>query len=209
MANTDKLLSLGQDEITLNPAVRRVRTEAIAGTVALYLIILAAIFFIPWHKPERVTVTHPGSISAYVNVMTTTPVGTTGARPAVAKSKPAPKAPSVMPVEMRASTAASSAAQESIGSAQGGPPVRMSIGQLQLVRKVEPVYPPAMIRARQDGSVVLDAIIHPDGTIGDITVLQSLNPLFDRAAVEAVKQWQYTPLGHEGIVTVTVKFNLR
>jgi len=188
--------------------VRRIRTEAIVGTVVVYLVILAAIIFVPRHKPVRVTVAHEGAISAYVNVMTT-PVGTTGVRPAAAKPRPVPKAPSVMPVQMPASTADSSAAQEAVGSAQAGGPVRMSIGQLQLIRKVEPVYPPAMIRARQDGSVVLDAIIHTDGTIGDITILQSLNPLFDRAAIDAVKQWQYTPIGHEGIVTVTVKFSLR
>ena len=206
--DTDKLLSLGRDEITLNPAVRRVRTEAIVGTVVLYLIIFAAIIFIPWHEPERMTVSHPGSISAYVNVMTT-PVGTTGARPAAAaRPKPAARAPSVMPAEIAASTADSAPAQEAAGAAQGGGPVRMSIGQLQLIKKVEPIYPPLMIRARQDGSVVLDAVIHTDGTIGDITILQSLNPLFDRAAINAVKQWQYTPIGHEGIVTVTVKFTL-
>jgi protein TonB len=85
----------------------------------------------------------------------------------------------------------------------------MSIGQLQLIKRVEPIYPPLMLVAKQQGTVVLDAIIHPDGTIGDIRILQSLSPLFDRAAIAAVKQWQYTPLPYEGIVTVTVKFTLR
>jgi TonB family protein len=80
---------------------------------------------------------------------------------------------------------------------------------VQLIKKVEPVYPPLMITSRQDGTVVLDAIINPDGTIGDITVLQSLNALFDRAAVNAVRQWRYSPIGFQAVVTVTVKFNLR
>jgi TonB family protein len=207
MADTDKLLSLGRDEITLNPAVRRTRTEAIAATVVVYLIIFAAIIFIPWHKPERMTVSHPGSISAYVNV-TSVPAGAAASPRPVAKPRPIPRAPVEAPTTMAASTAALPGADQAVGT-QGTGPTRMSVGQLQLINKVDPIYPPAMIRARQDGSVVLDAIIHPDGTIGDITVLQSLNPLFDRAAIAAVKQWQYTPIGHEAIVTVTVKFTLR
>ena len=183
------------------------RAAAIGVAIAAHVLVLGILIYMPRHKPVRMTVAHEGGISAYVNVAM--PVGTTGVRPAAPRPKPAPKAPSVMPADITPSTADASAAQEAAGSAQGGPPVRMSIGQLQLIRKVEPVYPPAMIRARQDGSVVLDAIIHTDGTIGEITILQSLNPLFDRAAIDAVKQWQYTPIGHEGVVTVTVKFNLR
>ena len=86
----------------------------------------------------------------------------------------------------------------------------MSIGQLQLIKKVEPIYPALMLAAKQQGTVVLDAIIHPDGTIGDIRILQPLSPLFDRAAIAAVKQWQYTPLVLNGIPTpfvLTVTFN--
>ena len=55
---------------------------------------------------------------------------------------------------------------------------------------------------------MLDAVIHRDGTIGEITVLQSSNPAFERAAIEAVKQWRYTPLPHEGVVTVTRNFTV-
>jgi TonB family protein len=56
---------------------------------------------------------------------------------------------------------------------------------------------------------VLDATIHPDGTIGDVTVLQSLGSLFDRAAMNAVKQWRYSPPGFEAVLTVTVIFSIR
>jgi protein TonB len=110
---------------------------------------------------------------------------------------------------MPASIAEAPASAQDAGGAQGGGPVRMSIGQLQLIKRVEPVYPPLMLAAKQQGTVVLDAIIHPDGTIGDIRVLQPLSPLFDRTAIAAVKQWQYSAIGYEGIVTVTVKFMLR
>jgi TonB family protein len=188
--------------------VRRVRTEAIAGTVALYLIILAAIIFIPWHKPVRVTVDHPGSISAFVNVASLPAGAATTPRPA-ARPRPAPKAPVEAPTTMAASTAEMPGEQAQAVGTQGSGPTRLSLGQVQLIKRVEPIYPPLMISARRDGTVVLDAIINSDGTIGDITVLQSLNSLFDRAAVDAVRQWRYSPIGFQAIVTVTVKFTLR
>jgi TonB family protein len=56
--------------------------------------------------------------------------------------------------------------------------------------------------------VVLDAIIHRDGTIGDVTVLRSTNEAFAQAAIAAVKRWRYTPIPDEGIVTVTVNFTI-
>ncbi len=88
-------------------------------------------------------------------------------------------------------------------------PVRLgSGGNLTLLKKVAPIYPSVMQSARMTGQVVLDAVIHADGSIGDVTVLKSTNDLFARAAIDAVKQWRYTPLPYEGIVTVTVNFTL-
>jgi len=77
-----------------------------------------------------------------------------------------------------------------------------------LVRRVQPVYPAVMQSARVTGQVVLDAIINPDGTIGDITVLKSTNEAFAQSAIQAVKQWRYTAIGFQGILTVTVNFTL-
>jgi len=70
------------------------------------------------------------------------------------------------------------------------------------------MYPPVMQSARVTGHVVLDAIIHADGTIGDVTVLQSTNEAFSRSAIDAVKRWKYAPIGFEAILTVTVNFTL-
>jgi TonB family protein len=66
-----------------------------------------------------------------------------------------------------------------------------------------------MRTARLEGTVVLDAVIHRDGTIGDITVVKSSASAFERAAIDAVKQWRYTPLPYEGILTVTLNFTMR
>jgi TonB family protein len=92
---------------------------------------------------------------------------------------------------------------------QSSGPVRLGNGgTLTLLKKVPPIYPSGMQSARVSGVVVLDAVIHSNGTIGDITVLRSTNALFAQAAIEAVKKWRYTPLPYEGIVTVTVNFTL-
>jgi TonB family protein len=91
----------------------------------------------------------------------------------------------------------------------GSGPVRIgSGGQLTLIKRVQPIYPTLMQSARMTGQVVLDAIIHPDGTIGDITVLRSTNDAFAQSAIAAVKQWRYSAPGFEGILTVSVNFTL-
>jgi protein TonB len=53
----------------------------------------------------------------------------------------------------------------------------------------------------------------PAGTIENLRVLRS-HPLLERAAVEAVKQWRYTPTRLNGvpvpiIMTVTVNFTIQ
>jgi TonB family protein len=105
--------------------------------------------------------------------------------------------------------AAGSAGVAGAGQAGSGP-VRLegAGGNITLIRRVEPVYPGVMQAARMPGHVLLDAIINPDGTIGDVKVLSSTNAAFAQSAMAAVKQWRYTPLGYQGILTVNVNFTL-
>jgi TonB family protein len=65
-----------------------------------------------------------------------------------------------------------------------------------------------MERARMQGVVVLDAVIHRDGSVGEIKVLQSSAPAFEQSAIAAVSQWRYTQIPYEGILTVRVNFTL-
>jgi periplasmic protein TonB len=79
-------------------------------------------------------------------------------------------------------------------------------------RHVPPVYPQIAIAARVSGTVVIDAVIGTDGTVREARVLSG-SPLLNHAALEAVRQWRYTPttLNHVPvpvIMTVTVRFNL-
>lgn len=76
-----------------------------------------------------------------------------------------------------------------------------------------PVYPQVAQSARIEGLVILEATIDAQGVVQNVTVLRSV-PLLDRAAVEAVQQWRYTPTRLNGqaipiIMTVTVSFTLR
>ena len=62
------------------------------------------------------------------------------------------------------------------------------------------------------GVVILECTISPQGKVTDVKVLRGI-PLLDQAAVDAVKQWVYTPTLLNGvpvpvIMTVTVNFKL-
>jgi protein TonB len=75
---------------------------------------------------------------------------------------------------------------------------------------VPPVYPPIALSAGVQGVVILEATISENGTIENVRTLRS-HPLLERAAVEAVKRWRYTPTRLNGqpvpiILTVTVNF---
>ena len=89
-------------------------------------------------------------------------------------------------------------------------PVRVAPGQGPgLIKRVEPQYPPVLQSSRIQGTVVIDAVIHKDGTVGEIKVLQSANPMFEKAAVDALKQWRYTESPYDVILTVRVNFTLK
>jgi TonB family protein len=87
------------------------------------------------------------------------------------------------------------------------------IREPQKIRHVPPIYPQIAISAGVQGIVILEATISEAGTIENLRVLKS-HPLLERAAIEAVKQWRYTPTRLNGvpvpiIMTVTVNFMLQ
>ena len=62
------------------------------------------------------------------------------------------------------------------------------------------------------GVVIIEATIGPNGRVQDARVLRSI-PLLDQAALDAVRQWEFTPTLLNGvpvpvIMTVTVQFTL-
>ena len=76
----------------------------------------------------------------------------------------------------------------------------------------KPVYPEIAQSARVQGVVICEAVIGPDGKVADVRILRSI-PLLDQAAVDAVRQWEFTPTLLNGIpvpviMTTTVNFTL-
>ena len=93
-------------------------------------------------------------------------------------------------------------------------PIRVGgvIKEPALIYRVEPVYPGVAVSANIEGTVILEAIVNEDGRVESVRVLRSVNVL-DRPAVEAVKQWRYSPVILNGkpekfVLTVAVTFLL-
>jgi TonB family protein len=91
-------------------------------------------------------------------------------------------------------------------------PVRIG-GQIKpptKIKDVKPVYPAIAQSARVAGAVTIEATIGFDGKVVDAKVVRSI-PLLDQAALDAVRQWEYSPTLLNGVpvsvlVTVTIKF---
>ena len=64
--------------------------------------------------------------------------------------------------------------------------------------KVDPAYPPEAIRERVEGTVTLYAVIHKDGTVGEIRILHGVDERLDRNAQIALARWQFRPATKNG-----------
>jgi periplasmic protein TonB len=69
---------------------------------------------------------------------------------------------------------------------------RTRLDPAMLVHRVEPVYPTLPKQLGRGGRVELRAIIATDGTIQSLQVVGG-DPLFYQSAMDAVRQWRYTP----------------
>lgn len=82
------------------------------------------------------------------------------------------------------------------------------------LKDVKPVYPDAMRAAGREGVVPIEAIIGVDGTVTSVRVTTAqVHPDFAIAAVDAVRQWLFSPTLLNGqpvevVMTVTVDFKL-
>ena len=82
----------------------------------------------------------------------------------------------------------------------------------QKIVHVAAQYPAVARAARVQGVVIIETIIDTQGHVESATVLRSI-PLLDQAALDAVRQWRFTPTTLNGVpvpvvMTVTVNFKL-
>jgi len=85
-----------------------------------------------------------------------------------------------------------------------------------LVREVKPQYTSDAMRAKIQGTVWVECVVKQDGTVGDVRVVRSLDPLFglDQEAVKAARQWRFRPGLRNGepvpvLITIELTFTLR
>ena len=85
-----------------------------------------------------------------------------------------------------------------------------------VLREVKPAYTADAMRAKVQGSVWLECIVLPDGSVGEVRVTRSLDPIFclDQEAIKAAKMWRFRPGMRQGdpvpvIITIELTFTLR
>lgn len=86
----------------------------------------------------------------------------------------------------------------------------------RLLREVKPQYTADAMRAKIQGTVLLECVVNTDGTVGRIDVLRSLDRNFglDQEAVKAARQWRFAPGVRQGqavpvLITIELTFTLR
>jgi TonB family protein len=66
------------------------------------------------------------------------------------------------------------------------------------IQKSDPGYPIELMRANVQGTVTLYAVIHADGTVGEIRVLTSPDDRLDALAKSALARWKFRPATKDG-----------
>jgi len=80
----------------------------------------------------------------------------------------------------------------------------------------KPQYTADAMRAKVQGTVLLECVVLPDGTVGNVEIVRSLDSTFglDQEAIKAAKQWRFRPGTRFGepvavLVTIELTFTLR
>ena len=102
------------------------------------------------------------------------------------------------------------------GGGTGGGPYRPGSGiePPRLLREVKAEYTDEARRRGLSGDVVLEIVVRHDGSVGDVRIVRGLGGGLDARAVQAVRQWRFTPARRLGtpvdvLVEVAVEFMLR
>lgn len=86
----------------------------------------------------------------------------------------------------------------------------------QVVTEVKPVYTPAAMQAKIQGTVWMTAVVLASGDVGEVAVSKSLDEEhgLDQQAIHATRQWKFEPGTREGKpvpveVTIEMTFTLK
>lgn len=85
-----------------------------------------------------------------------------------------------------------------------------------VLAEVKPSYTAEAMRAKIQGIVLVEAVVLPDGSVGQVRVTRSLDSTFglDQEAIKAVRRWRFAPGTRFGqpvpvIVEIELTFTLR
>ncbi|MEO7135614.1 MAG: TonB family protein [Vicinamibacterales bacterium] len=104
------------------------------------------------------------------------------------------------------------------GGGTGGGAYRVGNGveTPRVLREIKPQYTAQAMRAKIQGEVLLECVVQPDGTVGNVRVARSLDANFglDLEAIKAARQWRFAPGTRQGqpvavLVTIAITFTLR
>ena len=64
-----------------------------------------------------------------------------------------------------------------------------------VIKEVKPNYTGEAMRARIQGLVTMEAVVMPDGSVGNVHIIKSLDTTFglDQEAVATIKKWRFKP----------------
>ena len=84
------------------------------------------------------------------------------------------------------------------------------------LRKGSPQYTAEAVRARAQGSIIVECVVQPSGTCSDFRVKRSMNPAFglEAEAIKAAAQWRFRPGMRDGqpvpvLVSIEIVFAIR
>jgi protein TonB len=106
---------------------------------------------------------------------------------------------------------------EGEGGGTGGGVFRLGSGieNPKLLKDQRPNYTPEAMRLKIQGTVVLEAVILSDGTVGEVKVVKSLDSIngLDAEAIKAAKKWLFKPALRQGkpvdvYATIEVAFRI-
>jgi TonB family protein len=69
---------------------------------------------------------------------------------------------------------------------------------LRAISVEDPQYTDSARRKKINGQVILAVALNAQGTIDDVKVVRSLDKGLDQAAIDAVKQWKFSPAIKDG-----------
>jgi len=79
---------------------------------------------------------------------------------------------------------------------------------LELVKQVEPDFPPSVMRKLTRGSVHVRFEVLPDGSVGQMNVVKTTSNRLNTAALDALAKWRFKPLRKAQTGVVELAFNL-